>query len=147
MVDGADAPRDHDPHRGDSTVLVVTRELAAVAGVRAHLRGVAAEWGLDDLPTMEIVVAELVTNAIVHGRGEPIVRMVNLGSAQVRIEVGDAAPGRPRRVEPYDGHTRGLGLHIVDAVSDEWGVTPPGPGSKVVWADLQLDPVGSPRPG
>jgi anti-sigma regulatory factor (Ser/Thr protein kinase) len=126
---------------GDSTILVVEPDLAAVAGVREHLREVARAWAVDDRRTLELVASELLTNAIVHGRGRPIVRMAHAGGDRVRIEVGDAAPERPRQVEPYDDHTRGLGLHIVAAVSEAWGVTAPAPGSKVVWADLDLAAV------
>jgi anti-sigma regulatory factor (Ser/Thr protein kinase) len=123
---------------GDAAVLVVTPDLAALAGVRAHLREVALRWRVGDVRTLELVATELLTNAIVHGRGRPILRVEHQGGERVRVEVGDAAPDRPQPVDPYDDHTRGLGLHIVAAVSAGWGVTDPAPGSKVVWADLDL---------
>ncbi|WP_345403055.1 ATP-binding protein [Nonomuraea salmonea] len=46
-----------------------------------------------------LVVSELVTNALVHGDGSPVLRV--RGSAdRVRIEVGDAGAGVPRTREP-----------------------------------------------
>ncbi|MEV4569692.1 ATP-binding protein [Nonomuraea sp. NPDC049419] len=71
-----------------------------------------------------LVVSELVTNALVHGDGSPVLRV--RGSAdRVRIEVGDAGAGVPRTREP--GPASGWGLHIVRLLSAGWGISPAGP--------------------
>lgn len=129
----------------ESTVIVVASDLTAVADARSHLGEVAALWLLDDLPTLELVASELITNAIVHTGSRPVVRLANLGDGCVRLEVADEAPERPVRIVPYEQHTRGLGLHIVDALCESWGVTEPGPSSKVVWATLRLEGDGARR--
>ncbi len=131
-----------DGEDGESAVIVVADDLAAVAAARAHLGEVAASWLLTDLPTLELVATELITNAILHAGSRPVVRLAHLGDGCVRIEVADEAPQRPVQIVPYDQHTRGLGLHIVDALCESWGVTEPGPSSKVVWATMRLERNG-----
>lgn len=138
MVDGPWGPGRDDPDEA-STVIVVPDDVTAVGCARAHLSEVVASWHVADLPTFELVATELITNAIVHAGSSAIVHLAHLGDGCIRIEVGDEAPDRPARIVPYDDHTRGLGLHIVDALCESWGVTEPGPRSKVVWATLRLD--------
>lgn len=132
-----------DGEGDESTVIVVSADLGAVADARSHLGEVAASWSLDDLPTLELVASELITNAIVHTGSGPVVRLARLGDGCVRLEVADEAPERPVRIVPYEQHTRGLGLHIVDALCESWGVTEPGPSSKVVWATMRLEGDGA----
>jgi hypothetical protein len=55
----------------------------------------------------------------------------------VRLEVRDDDPSPPVVRAPYDRHTRGHGLHIVAALSEEWGVEVVG-GTKVVWCRVEV---------
>ena len=67
-----------------------------------------------------LVVSELVTNALLHGHGTPVLRL--LGDAdRIRIEVSDDSPLLPvsHRVTP----TSGLGLRVVEQVSAAWGAS------------------------
>lgn len=146
MIDGEPAEALESEGNG-STVIVVAADLGAVADARSHLGEVAASWHLTDLPTLELVSSELIANAIVHAGSRPVVRLANLGDGCVRIEVADEAPERPVRIVPYEQHTRGLGLHIVDALCESWGVTEPGPSSKVVWATMRLEGDDAPPDG
>ena len=89
----------------------------------------------DVLDAAELVVTELVTNAVLHG-APPVRLVVGVEGDAARIEVSDssrALPVRPR--SSTDGMT-GRGLALVDAVSDDWGVRPtPGQDAgKAVWA-------------
>lgn len=145
MIEDQPAKGASDAGDEDSTVIVVADDVGAVGAVRSHLSEVVRSWRLSDLATLELVASELITNAIVHTGSHPVVRLARLGDGYVRIEVADEAPDRPVRIVPYDQHTRGLGLHIVDALCESWGVTEPGPGSKVVWATMRLEPEPAPR--
>ncbi|GAA4862776.1 ATP-binding SpoIIE family protein phosphatase [Kitasatospora terrestris] len=97
-------------------------------------------WGLEHLTEKtELMVSELVTNAIQHATRPVTLRLVR--TSLLRCEVGDdnAALPRPRRAAPDD--ERGRGLQIVARCADRWGATRLGAG-KVVWFEQRL-----PRPG
>lgn len=97
-----------------------------------------SEWGLavcaDDAL---LVVSELVTNAVRHGR-EPIVLHLSTRGELVLIAVQDGLTTRlpaPRGLT----HTQpsGRGMHLVSAVSQRWGWDR-GQNYKVVWAEIPL---------
>jgi anti-sigma regulatory factor (Ser/Thr protein kinase) len=81
--------------------------------------------GVDDL---ELVVSELVTNALRHGgsrEGNPIELTVLDGPHGTRVEVRDRgegflAPWSPGPDDPWE--PGGRGLQIVDRLARHWGV-------------------------
>ncbi|GAA2782698.1 ATP-binding protein [Nonomuraea dietziae] len=85
-----------------------------------------------------LVVSELVTNALLHGSGEPLFRM-SASATTVRVEVGDSAAKLPVPREP--GPRDGWGLQVIQRVCSSWGASP-HEGGKVVWCEL----VSSPAP-
>lgn len=108
-------------------------DLAAVDGVRTQVVDLAAGWGFVELEDLEVVTSELVTNAIVHAGSASVVEVRLVGSDCVEVAVTDTDPEPPVKRIPYEQHTRGLGLHIVDALCEDWGVRQLGEG-KTVWA-------------
>jgi anti-sigma regulatory factor (Ser/Thr protein kinase) len=79
-----------------------------------------------------LVVSELVTNALRHGEGEAVVR-ASLRGDVIQLSVTDSGDDLPAQ-QPIDfARVGGLGLHVVERVSAEWGVSP-FPGGKTVWA-------------
>lgn len=98
---------------------------ATLAGWRHGGRG-------ENLEDVVLVVSELVTNALLHGHGTPVVRLAD-GGDHVRVEVCDDSPLLPvsHRVTP----TSGLGLRVVEQLSSAWGASRRGRG-KVVWCEL-----------
>lgn len=96
---------------------------------RATLVGWQRMGSHDDIV---LAVSELVTNALLHGHGTPVVRL--LGEVdRIRVEVCDDSPLLPvsHRVTP----TSGLGLRVVEQLSAAWGASRRGRG-KVVWCEL-----------
>ncbi|MFD6551982.1 ATP-binding protein [Streptomyces sp. NPDC058398] len=97
----------------------------------AHARGTTAtvlrQWALPDAlaKDAQLVVSELVTNAISHGSGDVRLR-VRHDNHQLRIEVkdGSSAPATQRRAGAND--QGGRGLLLVACVSHRWGVTDDG---------------------
>lgn len=85
-------------------------------------------------PTAELVVSELVTNAVLHAR-TPIEVRLTVRADLVRIEVHDGAARRPTRRYFSDEATSGRGLRLVEDLCDAWGVELDGAG-KTVWAEL-----------
>jgi anti-sigma regulatory factor (Ser/Thr protein kinase) len=83
-----------------------------------------------------LLVSELVTNAVVHGRA-PIELQLRRRPGELRIEVRDTATALPRLRPIGPGAASGRGLHIVAAIAREWGVRRE-PAGKTVWSALRL---------
>ncbi|MGH3367061.1 MAG: ATP-binding protein [Nocardioidaceae bacterium] len=85
----------------------------------------------------ELVVSELVTNAVVHGQGD-IGLFVSADERIVRIEVSDAGAREPRLSTHDDQHDQsGRGLSIVQELARAWGVeTQQHTNGKTVWCEL-----------
>jgi anti-sigma regulatory factor (Ser/Thr protein kinase) len=96
-------------------------------------------WGLQQLTdSAELVVSELVTNAVRHAHppyGNVISTRFERLESGVRIEVHDANNSKPEPREASAEEESGRGLGLVDALTGgHWGVSDrTGPG-KVVWA-------------
>src|SRR5204863_5489607 len=97
----------------------------APARAREAVREAAELNGLrdDDRWRAEMIVTELVTNAVRHGPGGPVELAIETGGNGVRGEVADPGPGirhheLVKRRATDDG---GRGLFLVDALSDSWG--------------------------
>jgi anti-sigma regulatory factor (Ser/Thr protein kinase) len=108
------------------------RHLSAGRHARRFVTGVLRRWGCDVLVDDAcLVVTELVSNAIVHGTGEPKVVVVHRDDGLL-LEVHDTNPDAPvvRVLDPLGAS--GFGLHLVSGVSEAWGMRRVSPG-KVVW--------------
>ena len=95
------------------------------------------------MPTTELLVSELVTNAIRHATGEVTLRMVLEGS--LVCEVLDGSAALPRLRHAGRDEECGRGLEVVSQLAQRWGArrTPQG---KIVWCEQALPPApaGSP---
>ncbi len=117
------------------------RELRSVGRARELAREQLTAWDLDDLvDTTELLVSELVTNALRYGEGE--IRLRLLRDRTLVCEVWDAGLVQPRRRRARDTDEGGRGLQLVGLLSAAWGSrrTPRG---KTVWFELAL-PDGAP---
>ncbi|MGW7267408.1 SpoIIE family protein phosphatase [Streptomyces sp. NPDC054842] len=109
---------------------------AAVGEVRASVTRRLAEWGLDDMAfTTELILSELVTNAIRYG-GEPI-RVRVLRDRSLICEVFDSSNTSPHLRYAASTDEGGRGLFLVAQLSDRWG-TRYTPAGKVIWAEQPL---------
>lgn len=109
---------------------------AAVSGARRFASDVLATWGLDDLSfTTELVVSELVTNAIRYGKSPIQLRLIL--QSTLTCEVSDASSTAPhlRRARIFD--EGGRGLLLVAQCAERWG-TRHGREGKVIWAEQAL---------
>lgn len=110
---------------------------ALVATTRKQAVGQLALWGLSEAAfTAELVVSELVTNAIRYGDQPIRLRLIH-DAATLICEVSDTSNTAPhlRRARTYD--EGGRGLLLVAQLTQRWGSrhTPEG---KTIWAELSL---------
>ena len=140
-----------DEHRDDIAVLmarlrrlpadrIVTwalpSELTSASRARSVIRRPLRRWGLTDLlPTAELLVSELVTNAVRYAQGKIGLRLV-LENGLV-CEVLDDSAALPRLRHPDDSDERGRGLQVVSQLAQRWGARRAASG-KVVWCELAV---------
>jgi anti-sigma regulatory factor (Ser/Thr protein kinase) len=114
----------------------VPSDPAAVGRVRADVTRQLARWGLEDLEfTTELILSELVTNAIRYG-GEPI-RVRMLYDRTLICEVFDSSSTSPHLRYAAMTDEGGRGLFLVAQLAERWG-TRYTPGGKVIWAEQPL---------
>ncbi|MFG2312122.1 SpoIIE family protein phosphatase [Streptomyces sp. NPDC048566] len=112
------------------------REPRSVGRAREYARTQLVAWDLEPLvDTTELLVSELVTNALRYGEGE--IRLRLLLDRTLVCEVWDAGLVQPRRRRARDTDEGGRGLQLVGLLSAAWGSrrTPRG---KTVWFELPL---------
>ena len=105
----------------------------SVARARRKVAQVGRLWGLATTAQAELVVSELVGNAVLHGWGPVGLRLAHDGQGLL-VEVDDANPSPPGVVAERREGPGGFGLHVVARLSD-WGWRHSGTG-KTVWARL-----------
>ncbi|GEJ98051.1 SpoIIE family protein phosphatase [Streptomyces sp. 1-11] len=112
------------------------REPRSVGRAREYARQQLVAWDLEPLvDTTELLVSELVTNALRYGEGE--IRLRLLLDRTLVCEVWDSGLVQPRRRRARDTDEGGRGLQLVGLLSAAWGSrrTPRG---KTVWFELPL---------
>ncbi|MGW0989718.1 SpoIIE family protein phosphatase [Streptomyces sp. NPDC002486] len=114
----------------------VPSEPSAVAQTRKDVVAQLERWGLSDAVFVtELVVSELVTNAIRHA--EPPVQLRLIHDSTLICEVSDGGSTAPhlRRARIYD--EGGRGLLLVAQLTERWGTRQSGTG-KTIWAEQNL---------
>ena len=118
-------------------------DASLIHAARDFTIGTLQRWGVAERrEDVAVVVSELLTNALLHA-------LPAAGHARTGwpVRLGLLQPGRgvmcavadPSRVEPvlqqpeHLGET-GRGLHVIAALSDQWGCTVPTDMGKVMWA-------------
>ena len=107
---------------------------AAGAARRAVADHFARDLDSELLASAQLLVSELVTNAVVYGQGTITLR-AQLDTDRLLVEVIDEGKGfeRQARRQPFN-ELRGRGLAIVDAIASHWGIHD---GTTHVWFELE----------
>jgi anti-sigma regulatory factor (Ser/Thr protein kinase) len=119
------------------------RELTAPRLARKETREALLSWGLGDhVEVAEVIISELVTNAVCHGAG-PVDIRIAYDRGQLRMEVHDDGSGRPVWRQAAEGDECGRGLTVVDTLTKACGGTfgfadDAGDG-KTVYASVPVD--------
>lgn len=120
----------------DASAAAIARQF--VEANRDHIRA-------DLIEDAQLLVSEIVTNAVRHGRPEVTLQVkVNPPSIGAAVtDRGEDLPAMPP-APPPPVQPSGRGLVIVEALASAWGVTPnpdPLPG-KVIWFELHPRSAG-----
>jgi anti-sigma regulatory factor (Ser/Thr protein kinase) len=131
------------------SVLAIAALPTATPCARLHARTIAHEWGLGDLAdTIELVVSELVTNAVRASMDHDERPRYTADTGLACIHLRLSTDGQAALVEVWDENFKlpeptrarlddksGRGLMLVDALAARWGWNLPGSGrGKIVWA-------------
>ncbi|WP_121192173.1 SpoIIE family protein phosphatase [Motilibacter peucedani] len=122
----------------------VPDDLAAVGVARRAVRRSLREWDVDEDTehVALLLVSELVTNGLVHGRS-PVVLRVRRAPRSLVLEVSDGTSSAPTLMRPTPEDEHGRGVQLVARLAERWAIRPT-PTGKAVWATLPL-PVARAR--
>ncbi|MGW7447473.1 SpoIIE family protein phosphatase [Kitasatospora sp. NPDC054795] len=140
------------PRRSDDIALLVARtrlldpdrvavwdvplDFAAVSRVRNECVERLTAWGLEELTfTAELILSELITNAIRYG-AEPI-RVRLLKDSSLVCEVSDGSSTAPHLRYAATTDEGGRGLFLVAQLAERWGTRYTARG-KVIWSEQPL---------
>jgi hypothetical protein len=145
-----------NPPQTMSTLLVAVPRAAGDA--RAFTTLVLDAWGLSHLvETTELLVSELVTNAVKHAGGimdppgdligvigqiPPVMLSISHCGALL-VQVWDVSGESVIRRAAADDDVDGRGLDLVDALSKKWGCEVLESGGKIVWFVLDTEKSGA----
>ncbi|MFJ6860962.1 SpoIIE family protein phosphatase [Streptomyces werraensis] len=110
---------------------------AVVADARRTAQDQLSRWGLDEEVkfTTELLVSELVTNAIRHASGRVRLRLIR--ERTLVCEVLDGGASAPHLRHPRAMDEGGRGLLLVSQLAERWG-TRFVPDGKIIWAEQPL---------
>ncbi|MGX1673506.1 SpoIIE family protein phosphatase [Streptomyces sp. NPDC055400] len=114
----------------------VPSDPSAVSRIRSECVARLSDWGLESLAfTTELILSELITNAIRYGRPPVRVRMLRDGG--LVCEVSDHSSTSPHLRYAATTDEGGRGLFLVAQLAKRWGTRYMALG-KVIWAEQSL---------
>jgi anti-sigma regulatory factor (Ser/Thr protein kinase) len=117
----------------------LAHEPSSISVARDALEPLARAVDPESFDNVRLLVSELVTNSVRHSAPEtpaPIELSVVAAPHRVRAEVADGGAGfAPSARTEDDDDASGWGLHLLERLSDRWGVEQNG--RTVVWFELE----------
>ncbi|WP_406109747.1 SpoIIE family protein phosphatase [Streptomyces sp. NBC_01003] len=127
-------PRALDP--GHVATLDLPSDPATVSGARTFASCTLTAWGLEELSfSTELIISELVTNAIRHGKSPVQMRLILQDT--LTCEVFDSSSTAPHLRRARNSDEGGRGLLLVAQLAERWGTRHSREG-KVIWAEQVL---------
>ncbi|MET9949952.1 SpoIIE family protein phosphatase [Streptomyces sp. NPDC006339] len=121
---------------GDLRVWELPQDGRAASVARGLVTDQLAEWGLAELADVsELVVSELVGNALRYGNGPGLLRL--LRGERLVVEVSDTGPDLPQIQHVDLSDEGGRGLQLINMLCRRWGSCRTATG-KVVWAEQNM---------
>jgi anti-sigma regulatory factor (Ser/Thr protein kinase) len=124
-------------------VIELRPEPTSPGRARRFVRSLMSAWGVGDqvVDDAELLVTELVTNAVIHAR-TAVTLEVEAADGTVRFKVSDESPRRVEIKSPSPESATGRGLILLDQIASEWEVTHTAAGKHVSFS-LITDQHGS----
>ncbi|MCW2966875.1 MAG: ATP-binding protein [Solirubrobacteraceae bacterium] len=118
-----------------SVDISISRDPCAPASARRAIEEFTASIDQSIAPDAKLLVSELITNSVKYGgEGEVRLEMVSEHERHLRVEVVDQGSGFiPVARDRPATEAGGWGLHLVETLSDRWGVHE---GSTHVWFEI-----------
>ena len=117
------------------TRLSLVSRPASAREARDWLTALLAGWGnANTRHNATLLLSEVVTNAVRHGRGGTILVAVTLSPTHLLAQVHDESANPP--VRRAAGETGGWGLGLLDELSTQWGVDQHSEDGKSVWFEI-----------
>ncbi len=123
--------------------LVLAGQPESVPAARAWVRAALADRPAEERARAELLVDELVANAVLHAGTTVRVALRRVGRG-VHVEVADDSRQLPHRKLLGVEAATGRGLLLLDRLADDWGVVT-APAGKAVWFSLGVRPRPSGR--
>ena len=136
-----DAPRSPVPTGGDHEELVLPPQRSSARLARHWVIHVIAASGVTGPQNqiVELLTAEVVANAAVHGPPDGSIRVRAWTDAtHVYVSVSDESETSPVVRHPEPSDLSGRGMALVQALASNWGVDG-GPEGKTVWFCLERE--------
>jgi anti-sigma regulatory factor (Ser/Thr protein kinase) len=113
----------------------IPRDPAAPAVARRIVDALTGRVDADVVPDVKLLVSELISNSVKYGgEGEVTLRITTAGPRRLRVDVIDQGPGFvPVARDRHATEVGGWGLHLVQTLSDRWGVHA---GATQVWFEI-----------
>ncbi|WP_329288051.1 ATP-binding protein [Streptomyces sp. NBC_01455] len=110
--------------------------------LRQRLRSLLDHWGVSAVAEeAELAVTELAANVIKHvGEGAAATLVLEPGQDRLRVELHDKSHAVPTLSSGSCDAECGRGLHLLSAMSLEWGTLLTVTG-KAVWCEIPLEPA------
>ncbi|WP_238499023.1 SpoIIE family protein phosphatase [Streptosporangium soli] len=128
--------RVHDLSPAEFVTWTLPFDARSAGEARRLVRATLRAWGqISILDATELMVSELVANAVNYGTGPIELRL--LRGATLLCEVADRSPQRPTLLHPDLDDEAGRGLNLVNRLAYRWG-SRPTPIGKIVWCEVRL---------
>jgi anti-sigma regulatory factor (Ser/Thr protein kinase) len=114
----------------------IDRDRRAPAAAREAVGSLEGRVDAELIPDAKLLASELVTNSVKYGGSGPVtLAATSEGPAHLRVEVIDQGVGfEPVARDKPKTDVGGWGLHLVESLSERWGVHA---GSTHVWFELR----------
>lgn len=120
-------------------VLELASDTRWVRAARSETAHVLVAWKIPRaIDEAQLIVSELVTNAVIHAKGKRVELVITYGESRLLIEVRDESGHSPAPAPDDVLEEGGRGLLMVHAITADWGWWPLGSQSKSTWAVLSV---------
>ncbi|MBR7833789.1 SpoIIE family protein phosphatase [Actinospica durhamensis] len=129
--------RTHALHPSQTASWTLPATFEAAGQARRLATTQLKDWGIEALSdSTELVVSELVTNALRYAEGPIGLRLIC--DRTLTCEVTDDSNTAPRLRRAHDDDEGGRGLFITEQLTQRWGARPNRQG-KTIWAEQPLE--------